>query len=121
VYFITHKPQQIQRHKQVKKVEKKLTSVILATQEAEIRRIVVRSQTGQIVQRLYLIKTHHRKRAGEMAQGEGPEFKPQYHKKKKKKLKLQDQNALGCSSVRVFFIRGSGFDPQHCKNTTSTK
>jgi hypothetical protein len=38
--------------------------------------------------RLYLEKTLHKKtkknRAGEVAQGEGPEFKPQYHKRKKK-------------------------------------
>jgi hypothetical protein len=30
-------------------------------------------------------KTHHRNRAGGVAQGEGPEFKSQYSKKKKKK------------------------------------
>jgi hypothetical protein len=30
-------------------------------------------------------KTHHKKRAGGIAQGVGPEFKPQYQKKKKKK------------------------------------
>jgi hypothetical protein len=52
--------------------------VILATQEAEIRRIAVRSQPGQIVHETQLKKTHHKNRA------EGPEFKPQYHKKKKK-------------------------------------
>jgi hypothetical protein len=36
--------------------------------------------------RPYLKKTlhTHKKRTGRMAQGEGPEFKPQYHKKKKK-------------------------------------
>jgi hypothetical protein len=33
--------------------------------------------------RPYLEKTLHKKRAGGMAQGEGPEFKPQYSKKKK--------------------------------------
>jgi hypothetical protein len=32
--------------------------------------------------RPYLEKTHHKKRAGEVAQGVGPEFKPQYYKKK---------------------------------------
>jgi hypothetical protein len=51
--------------------------VILATQEAEIKRIVVQSQPCQM--RSYLEKT----RAGEMAEGIGPEFKSQYHKKKK--------------------------------------
>jgi hypothetical protein len=32
--------------------------------------------------RLYLEKTLHQKRNGGVAQGEGPEFKPQYLKKK---------------------------------------
>jgi hypothetical protein len=53
---------------------------IRTTQEAEIRRIVVQNQTRQIVR-----ETPSQKRAGRVAQGEGPEFKPQYHKKKKKK------------------------------------
>jgi hypothetical protein len=30
-------------------------------------------------------KTHHKKRAGRVAQGVGAEFKPQYRQKKKKK------------------------------------
>jgi hypothetical protein len=51
--------------------------VILATQEAEIRRIMVRSHPGQ--------KTQSQKRAGGVAQGVGPAFKLQYCKKKKKK------------------------------------
>jgi hypothetical protein len=33
--------------------------------------------------RPYLEKTHHKKRADGVAQGVGPEFKPQYQKKKK--------------------------------------
>jgi hypothetical protein len=32
----------------------------------------------------YLEKTHHKNRAGGVAQGEVPEFKSQYSKKKKK-------------------------------------
>jgi hypothetical protein len=57
--------------------------VILATQEAEIRRITVQSQPGQIVLRPYLKETlHTKKRAGGVAQGIGPEFKPQYKTKK---------------------------------------
>jgi hypothetical protein len=32
--------------------------------------------------RPYLKKTHHKNRAGGAAQGEGPEFKPQYRKNK---------------------------------------
>jgi hypothetical protein len=62
-----------------------LTPVILATQEAEIRRIAVQSQPRQIVHETLSRKTLHKNRAGGVAQGEGPEFKPQYHKKKKKK------------------------------------
>jgi hypothetical protein len=62
--------------------------VILATQEAEIRRIVVPSQPGQIVHRFYLEKTHHThtQKAGEVAAGAGPECKLQCHKKKTKKI-----------------------------------
>jgi hypothetical protein len=59
-----------------------LTPIILATQEAEIRRIEVHSQPGLIVSQ----KTPSYKRAGGIAQGEGPKFKPQYHKKKKRAM-----------------------------------
>jgi hypothetical protein len=55
-------------------------SVILATQETEIRRITVQSQPGQIVCKTLSQKNLHKKRAGEVAQGVGPEFKPKYHK-----------------------------------------
>jgi hypothetical protein len=55
-----------------------LMPIIVATQEAEFRRIVVKSQPGQIVR-----KTSSQKRAGRVAQGVVSEFKPQYHKKKK--------------------------------------
>jgi hypothetical protein len=41
--------------------------------------------------RPYLKKNLHKKRAGGMAQGIGPEFKPQYHKKKKKERKSGGQ------------------------------
>jgi hypothetical protein len=58
-----------------------LTPVILATQEAEIRRITVRSP--------YLEKPYHKNWAGGVAQGEGPEFNPQYHRNKNKKNILQ--------------------------------
>jgi hypothetical protein len=61
-----------------------LTPVILATQEAEIRRILVRSQPRQIVLRYCLKKTLHKKRADRVAQGVGPEFKVQYWERKKK-------------------------------------
>jgi hypothetical protein len=67
--------------------------IILATQEAQIRRIAVLSQPGQIVLKTLSQKTHQdpisknpsHKRADRVAQGVGPEFKPQYCKKKKKK------------------------------------
>jgi hypothetical protein len=59
-----------------------LTFVILATQKAEIRRIVVQGQAGQIVHEILSRKILHKNRADGVAQGEGPEFKPQYHKKK---------------------------------------
>jgi hypothetical protein len=40
---------------------------------------------GNSFARPYLEKTFHKNRAGAVAQDEGPEFKPQYRKKKKKK------------------------------------
>jgi hypothetical protein len=54
-----------------------LKPVILATQEAEIRRIMVQSQPEQIVHKTLPCdeKTHHKKRAGGVARGVGPEFK----------------------------------------------
>jgi hypothetical protein len=70
-----------------------LTPVILPPQEAEIRRTAVRSQPGQIVQENSISKNLSQKRAGGMAQGVGPEFKPQYHQKKKKK-KSRERNVL---------------------------
>jgi hypothetical protein len=63
--------------------------VILAVQEAEIRRIAVWSQPGQIVHETLSQKKKKnptQKRASGMAHGVGPEFKPQYHKKKNKKI-----------------------------------
>jgi hypothetical protein len=61
-----------------------LTSVILATQEVEIRRTAVRSQPKQIAQEITSWKTLHKNWASGVAQGVGLEFKPQYHKKHKK-------------------------------------
>jgi hypothetical protein len=46
---------------------------------------MVQSQPGQIVHKTLSQRNHHKKRAGGVAQSEGPEFKPQYLKKKKKK------------------------------------
>jgi hypothetical protein len=62
-----------------------LRPVILAIQEAEIRRIEFQSHPGQIVCETLSQKHPSQKRAGGVTQGVGPEFKPQYHKKKKKK------------------------------------
>jgi hypothetical protein len=53
---------------------------MLATQEAEIRRIAVQSQPRQIVLKILSQKNPSQKRSGEVAEGVGPEFKPQYHK-----------------------------------------
>jgi hypothetical protein len=64
-----------------------LMPVILATQEAEIRRIVVQSQPGQIVLEILSQKNPSENRVGKVVQGVGPEFKPQYCKKKKKNPK----------------------------------
>jgi hypothetical protein len=61
-----------------------LTPVILATQDADIGRIEVRSQSGKLFARTYLGKNSSQKRAGVVAQGVGPESKCQYKKKKKK-------------------------------------
>jgi hypothetical protein len=58
-----------------------LTLVILATQEAESRRIMVQSQPRQTVYETLSQKNPSQKRAGEVALGECPEFKPQYSKK----------------------------------------
>jgi hypothetical protein len=60
--------------------------VILATQEVEIRRIVVRSQLGQIVhETLSQKKTSSLKRAGGVVQGIGPESSPSTTNKQKNK------------------------------------
>jgi hypothetical protein len=54
---------------------------ILATQEAEIRRILLQSQPGHSS-----LKNPSQKKAGGVAQSVGSELKPQYQKKKKKKV-----------------------------------
>jgi hypothetical protein len=43
-----------------------------------------KASPGQIVHEILSQKTLHKNRAGEVAQDEGPEFKSQYCKKKKK-------------------------------------
>jgi hypothetical protein len=53
--------------------------------------IAVGSQPGQTVHETYLEKPFTKKRAGGVTQGVGPEFKPQYHKKKKKVLNVRSE------------------------------
>jgi hypothetical protein len=53
-----------------------LTPVILATQEAEISKTRVQSQPRQVVEETLSQETLHKNRAGGVAEGEGPEFKP---------------------------------------------
>jgi hypothetical protein len=57
--------------------------VILATQEAEIRRIAVQSQPGQIVQETLSQKKPFTQKGWWRGSSVAPEFKPQYGKKKK--------------------------------------
>jgi hypothetical protein len=60
--------------------------VILATQEAEIRGLQFKASPCRQFERPYLKKKNKsQKSAGVVAQGDGPDFKPQYSKKKKKK------------------------------------
>jgi hypothetical protein len=59
---------------------------ILSTEEGEIKTIVVQNQPGQTVP-----ETPSHKRAGGVAQGRDPEFKPQYCKKKKETKKLKSK------------------------------
>jgi hypothetical protein len=65
-----------------------LMPVIFTTWEAEIRKIVVRSQPGHIVPETQSWKYPSQKKAGGVAQGVGPEFKPRTSKKKKKKKRI---------------------------------
>jgi hypothetical protein len=62
--------------------------VILAAQEAKIKRIGVQSQPRQIVhETLSILKKPSQNRAGGVAQDVGLEFKPRYHKTNKQKNK----------------------------------
>jgi hypothetical protein len=56
--------------------------MILATQEAVIRRIMVGSHPQQIVHEALSRKTLHKYRAGGVAQGESLEFNPSTTKNK---------------------------------------
>jgi hypothetical protein len=58
------------------------------TQEAEKRRMVVEASQGKGFRRSYIEKTHQI-RASRVVQGVGPEFKPQYYKNIKNKIKIK--------------------------------
>jgi hypothetical protein len=83
-----------------------LMPVILATQKAEFRRIVVRSQPGQIVHETLSRKNPSHKRAGRMAQvvqrlptkHETLSSKPRTKNKNKKTHKL--------NKLRILYRRG---------------
>jgi hypothetical protein len=47
--------------------------------------------------RPYFKKTHYKKRAGGVAQGVGPEFKPQYHK-------INKQNKTNGMNIEVHLL-----------------
>jgi hypothetical protein len=87
----------------------------LIIQEAEIRRIQVQSQPGQQVletlsqKKSKQKKPHHKKRADRVAQGVGPEFKPQHCKKKKKKERKERVSAaeeLRCKKSETEMMPG---------------
>jgi hypothetical protein len=63
-----------------------LTPAILATQDAEIRRIMVWSQSWQVVRETPILKKFNINRAGGVAQGVGPEFKPWYYTQKRGRI-----------------------------------
>jgi hypothetical protein len=60
--------------------------ITLATQKAEIRRITVWSQTGEILCKTLSWKKKSQQRAGGVVQGVGLEFKPHNRKRKKKEV-----------------------------------
>jgi hypothetical protein len=62
--------------------------VILANQEAEIKRIMIQSPPGQIGHETQTWKNTSQEKADGVAQGVGSEFKTQYWKKEKDKSLL---------------------------------
>jgi hypothetical protein len=69
-----------------------LTPIILATQKAEIRRIVVQSQPRQLVPEILSQKNpSKKKKTGGVAQCVGPEFKPQNYRKERKKERRREK------------------------------
>jgi hypothetical protein len=66
--------------------------------------ITVQNQPGQIVGETLSQRTLHKIRAGRVAQGEDLEFKPQYHKKKKKPLSLHALWDFDINTTWVFLL-----------------
>jgi hypothetical protein len=86
-----------------------LTPVILATQDAEIRRIPVGGQQGQIVYKT-LSQKPIPKRAGRVVQGESSEFKPQNHKK----IKIKKNNSWALVAHACDPSYSGGRDQEDC-------
>jgi hypothetical protein len=64
---------------------------ILAAQEAEIRRITIQGLPRQIVRQEPISRNNSsHKKAGGVAQGVVPEFKPQHHKTNKQAKRVQN-------------------------------
>jgi hypothetical protein len=72
--------------------------ITLVAQEAEIRRIVVQSQPGQIVLETLSQKKPSQKRVGRVVQGILPKFKPQYLEYSKFPDPLSYVDQLQCQS-----------------------
>jgi 2-iminoacetate synthase ThiH len=68
--------------------------IILAMQETEIRRIMAQGQPRQIVLETLSRKNPSQKSTGGVTQVVGPEFKPEYCKKKKKKKSRAGNEAM---------------------------
>jgi hypothetical protein len=60
---------------------------------------------GKQFTRPYLENTHHKNRAGGVAQVVGPEFKPQHHKKKKKGFLTADGKLTVAQGKKNFLQR----------------
>jgi hypothetical protein len=76
------------------------------SQEAEIKRVEVQSQPGQIVLKTLSQKNSSLKRTGGVAQDVGPEFKPQYCKKKEGRLERTMRYLIGIAGtgMKVMFL-----------------
>jgi hypothetical protein len=97
-----------------------LTPVILAIQEAEIRRITVQIQPGRIVQQTLSLKKITKKGLVGVTQGVDPEFKPQYHKKEKRKYPTQCR-AGGVAQVLGSTCLASELKPQSHQKSSSAQ